>query len=472
MTVPVSELQAVAPSAIIEIFELALQANLHGSSDIWRFHSGSNTNNNGAVIWNGQSYMRYPIEFEGVEYSGQGTLPQPKLRISNIMGSITALLLAANSTTPGNDLIGAKLTRIRTLAKFIDAANFPDGVNPTANPTVEFPREIYYLSQKSAENRDVVEFICSSSFDLQGVRAPKRQCISNICQWNYRSSECGYTEAAYYDANDNPVFSSSQDVCGKRLSSCKARFGSVRKTGSLTFSSVTMTLSSTAGLSVGQPIFGFGVPTGVTITAIPTSTALTMSAAATASTSVTVSATPSSTAATIAVTSATGLAAGQSVTGSYIPDGTSVISISGTTVTLNQRPYSVSRSGTWNFAWNRASSYPYYWQASQSISIDTTGISTGMQVWGSNGISTTVSGVGSGYITLNSYGSLSGPSQPRFPIPLSNQATTASSAVNLFFIPASPASASYSFAGSNLMTFRTTDGILNFGSFPAVGLYG
>jgi lambda family phage minor tail protein L len=57
------------------------------------------------------------------------------------------------------------------------------------------------------------------------VRAPKRQCIANICQWVYRSTECGYTGSSYWDANDNVVGTLAADVCGKRLSSCKLRFG-------------------------------------------------------------------------------------------------------------------------------------------------------------------------------------------------------------------------------------------------------
>jgi hypothetical protein len=48
------------------------------------------------------------------------------------------------------------------------------------------------VDRKSTETRDVVEFELAASFDLAGVRAPKRQCISNICQWVYRSAECGY----------------------------------------------------------------------------------------------------------------------------------------------------------------------------------------------------------------------------------------------------------------------------------------
>ena len=61
--------------------------------------------------------------------------------------------------------------------------------------------------------------------DQQGKMIPKRQCISNICQWVYRSSECSYTGTNYFDINDQSVSGASNDVCGKRLTSCKARFG-------------------------------------------------------------------------------------------------------------------------------------------------------------------------------------------------------------------------------------------------------
>lgn len=222
-----SELQKIAPSAVIELFELQLVTALHGTSDIWRFHAGSNLNANGQVVWAGNSYLRFPVEAEGFEYSGNGQLPRPKLKVSNILGTITAILLDVNAATAGNDLTGAKLTRIRTLARYLDAVNFPGGVNPWGipDPNAELPREVYYVDRKTAENREVVEFELAAAFDLVGVRAPKRQCIANVCQWVYRSTECGYTGTNYFDENDLPVASASADVCGKKLSSCQARFG-------------------------------------------------------------------------------------------------------------------------------------------------------------------------------------------------------------------------------------------------------
>jgi len=269
------DLQTPSPDAVIEMFELELVTSIHGNDDIYRFHAGVNEVNNGELVWQGNTYQAFPIEADGFEYNGQGQLPRPKIRVSNILGTITALLL----TLPAG-LEGAKVTRVRTLRKYLDAVNliqstdvllaewstdpglyyiltedgdfllyedgdkifqetdgfdnlvYEDGtkiflepINPTADETAEFPREIYYIDRKTAENRDVVEFELVSSMDLAGVRAPKRQCISNICQWVYRSTECSYTGTNYFDANDQPVGAVAQDVCGKRLSSCKARFG-------------------------------------------------------------------------------------------------------------------------------------------------------------------------------------------------------------------------------------------------------
>ena len=86
---------------------------------------------------------------------------------------------AANKVTPGNDLSGAEVIRIRTLARYLDAANFPGDSNPlgTPDPYAEFPRETWVIDRKTAETRDSVSFELSSSLDLQGVRAPKRQCL-------------------------------------------------------------------------------------------------------------------------------------------------------------------------------------------------------------------------------------------------------------------------------------------------------
>ena len=203
--VPVSDLQAPNLEPIIELFELELNQTLHGTSTVYRWHSGASSNDNADITFGGNAYLRLPIEADGFEYSaGQNSsLPRPTLRVSNLFGTVTSILLEVNETTVGNDLTGAKLTRIRTLARYIDAGNFgandvlitaddlelqlEDGegiqveniANPFGTPdsTQRFPDEIYYVDRKSIENSDVVEFELASVFDLAGVKLPKRQVL-------------------------------------------------------------------------------------------------------------------------------------------------------------------------------------------------------------------------------------------------------------------------------------------------------
>ena len=173
----VSNLQNTNPSAIIELFTLQLDSSLHGATTIYRFHNGSSLKDNGEIVWAGNTYQRFPIKAEGFAFR-QGQLPRPTLTVSNALGTITAILLTVNTTTAGNDLTGATVTRIRTLARFLDAVNFPGDINPYGTPdnTAEFPQEIYKIDRKSAENRDTVQFELASVLDLAGIRAPNRQC--------------------------------------------------------------------------------------------------------------------------------------------------------------------------------------------------------------------------------------------------------------------------------------------------------
>lgn len=212
------ELAKLNPSAIIELFELHLDNSLHGSSDVYRFHAGANAAVTGNVVFGGNTYTRIPVKADGFEFTNTGTLPRPTLTISNLDGTMTTLLLLVNTTTAGNDLGGAEVRRIRTLKKFLDGET-------AADPNAKFPDERWYVDRKANESRDSVTFELASKFDLAGQKLPKRQVVANVCQWVYRSTECSYTGTDYYDVNDNEVSTAAQDVCGKRVSSCKRRFG-------------------------------------------------------------------------------------------------------------------------------------------------------------------------------------------------------------------------------------------------------
>ena len=196
MATPVSELQKINPSNIVELFQLQLDTTIHGASTTYYFHNGVSENNNGNLIFDSVEYTRMPIEASGFEFNGK-QLPRPRLRISNILGTFTTILL----TLP-QGLEGAKVTRIRTLERYIDHINFDigdilleddsellqendslvsqessDNPHGTPDPTATFPDEVYFIDRKSTENRDIIEFELAASFDLQGVRLPKRQVL-------------------------------------------------------------------------------------------------------------------------------------------------------------------------------------------------------------------------------------------------------------------------------------------------------
>lgn len=196
MSTPVSELQKINPSSIVELFQLELNTAIHGSNTKYYFHNGTNNNENSNVIFDNIEYTKMPIEADGFEFNGK-QLPRPRLTISNILGTFTTILL----TLP-QGLEGAKVTRIRTLERYIDNTNFTggqillengsnllledgsaidmeSGLNPfgTPDPTATFPNEIYYIDRKVTENRDIIQFELTASFDLDGVRLPKRQVL-------------------------------------------------------------------------------------------------------------------------------------------------------------------------------------------------------------------------------------------------------------------------------------------------------
>ena len=146
------------------------------NASVYLFHAGNNMKDSTDLIWQSNTYTRMPCQAEGFKYSGKGKLPRPTLTFSNLLGTITSILQLVNQTTALSDLQGAKVTRRRTLARFLDGENFPSNVNPfgTPDPSAELPREVYFVDRKVVENRDVVQFELVSSFDLAGVGAPKK----------------------------------------------------------------------------------------------------------------------------------------------------------------------------------------------------------------------------------------------------------------------------------------------------------
>jgi lambda family phage minor tail protein L len=209
-----SEIQSLSPSALIELFKLDL--TLQGGPVLY-FHAGTNALQTD-LVWQGQTYTRFPVQAEGFKQSMTGSLPRPTLTASNINGYLAALSRAYAG------FAGCKLTRTRTFARFLDAVNFPTG-NQQADPTQYLPLEIWYVDRKASEDAQSMVFELASSLDMVEVRLPRRQYIQNCCTWVYRGADCGYAGEPVADAGGNPTSSLSLDACGKQLSDCKLRFG-------------------------------------------------------------------------------------------------------------------------------------------------------------------------------------------------------------------------------------------------------
>lgn len=210
-----SDIQSLEPGNKITLFEVdATSIN----ADQFFFHAHLQS---GPIFWQGHRYEPWPIECEGFARSTDSP-PQPRLRVANVDGTITALCLMFD------DLVGARLIRRQTLVQYLDSENFPQP-NPTADPNEHFPDEIWYIERKSSETNEVVEFELATAADLNGQQLPGRQIIANACTWilrgGYRGPYCGYNGPPVADINDVPTSDPSKDVCGGRVRSCKLRWG-------------------------------------------------------------------------------------------------------------------------------------------------------------------------------------------------------------------------------------------------------
>jgi lambda family phage minor tail protein L len=208
-----SDTGRLKPLSIVEMF--VWDDTVIGGANVIRWHPGTTgVAENIPITWQGLTYLPIPIEAAGFEMTGTGKLPRPTLRITNIGGEVGAFLRSIN------DGLGAKITRKRTLGKYLDAVNFPDG-NPDADPNTAFVDEIFYVARKARENPIFIELELAVKFDVEGTFLPRRQVIAGTCQWVYRSAECSY---AGDPVLTDPIYP-GVDRCGKTLTSCKLRFG-------------------------------------------------------------------------------------------------------------------------------------------------------------------------------------------------------------------------------------------------------
>lgn len=196
-----SECASLNPSSLIELFEINIgdEADRRGISvasnqRIFRFHNNIKLINT-SIFFGNNEFIAAPIQAQGFEVSSAGTLATPTLSITVNEQAIPLLSLLKQEIVIFGDLVGCQVTRRRTFAKYIDATNFLDGIFPQgweANPFVEFPKDLYFINRKTRENKLIIEYELNSVLDLENIQLPRRQMISQRCNFCYRGDGCLY----------------------------------------------------------------------------------------------------------------------------------------------------------------------------------------------------------------------------------------------------------------------------------------
>lgn len=212
--------QSASFGEMVTLFQLDCTSIPGGSV----LHFTSSVFNDEAIVFNAQAYTPVDITAEGFEYSGQAAFPTPILKLSNVTKLGSALVLTYD------DLIGAQLTRIRTLKQYLD-----DGATP--DPSQIFTPDVYVVEQKMRHTRTSIEWKLSASIDQQGAKLPSYDLARDYCSREYRrynavTEETDYSTAtcrysgAYLDENGDVTLDPALDVpCPKTLTGCKDRFG-------------------------------------------------------------------------------------------------------------------------------------------------------------------------------------------------------------------------------------------------------
>jgi len=218
-----ADVQRLDIGELVDLYEIDLTA-LGGEH--LRFHGYMQV---GPITFGGQEYQAWPIQVEGLEQTSEGPQPNPTLTVSNIGSDVNG------DAVPGlvsalciqfQDMVGAPVTMRRTLGRYLDAVNYPDG-NPDADSTQQSPPQRWEIESRLSEDDSVVAFELSNVLDAEGVQIPDLTVQTSICPWVrkglYRGPYCGYTGAAMFDLDDNPTTDPAKDRCPGRLSSCRLR---------------------------------------------------------------------------------------------------------------------------------------------------------------------------------------------------------------------------------------------------------
>ena len=184
--------------AIVEMYDVDLSPITGDAGDVFYF-TNQLKEDDSRIQWKGNFYDALPIISAGYERNTTGQIAQPTLTVANIFGTFTEIIDSYD------DLVGAKITRRRTFAKYLDG-------EPLADTLQEFPVDIFYIERKTQETALTITWQLGSVMDLEGLQLPRRVITQNHCLWRYRSSECGYVGPPVFGTNDQLIATAGQSA--------------------------------------------------------------------------------------------------------------------------------------------------------------------------------------------------------------------------------------------------------------------
>jgi lambda family phage minor tail protein L len=199
-----------------QIYLFSINLSSIGIDKRWYFYSATSSINTvitstftevGGIELEGISFYPAIISIANIKADSSGKYPRPKLSIAVMDENIAEILKTY-------DLVGGGLTyNIRyTENGALTEENYDNGY--------------FIIYRKSSESRFYAEFELMIPFDMGNDKLPKRVITSTTCTWVYKSKECGWAAlpGTGYNAADIKV-GINDDICGKRITSCKVRFG-------------------------------------------------------------------------------------------------------------------------------------------------------------------------------------------------------------------------------------------------------
>ena len=230
------EISLLEPNSIVELYEIdctdilqnfSLDINFSMTPSILRFHN-MQVFRGVSIVFGANTpapnvYYSLPIMTEGFEISAQGDIPRPLLTLSSVNAineasiehpSVGAFHNLKTAILNLNNLIDAKVTRIKTLFKYLHKTNsFPniDSAhlwNSDTKRPPELTREVYYVQRKTMEDRTTIQFELSSVLDIENYLLPGRLCLASRCPFVYRGEGCCYE----YKATTSPEIAEQKET--------------------------------------------------------------------------------------------------------------------------------------------------------------------------------------------------------------------------------------------------------------------